>query len=289
MEFRMTTDLATAMPKEIAFNFDELKTELTQQLDHYNRLVVTEDAIQEARDDRANLRKLKDAIETRRKEVKKECEKPYKAFEKQVKELTALIDAPVAAIDGQIKAFEDSQREAKRKEVEAAYAEIVPENIRDIIPLSRILDQKWLNKTTTMKSVREALEDKAKRVNVDMALIDGADPKYAAAVRSKYIETLDVTAALNYQDKLAEDEARFQALQEAKAARAAQMAERQAQAPRVEEKQPEPAQEPVREPAPQAGPAEKMYSLRLEFHLTMNQANALKVFLSDNNIGYTKI
>lgn len=285
MEFRMTTDLATAMPKEIVFNFDELKNELTQQLDHYNHLVVTEDAIQEAKADRANLRKLKDAIETRRKEVKKQCEQPYKAFERQVKELTALIDQPVAAIDGQIKAFEDSEKAAKLKEVETAYAEIVPENLRDIIPLSRIMDQRWLNKTTTMKSVREALEDRAKRVNVDMALIDGVNPKYAAAVRSKYIETLDVTTAMNYQDKLMEDDARFQALEAAKAARAAQKAEPQTQAPRVEERQPE----PVREPAPQAGPIEKMYSLRLEFHLTMAQANALKAFLSDNNIDYTKI
>lgn len=293
LEMRMTTDLATELPKEIGFNFDELKAELEKRLDHYNHLVVTEDAIQEARTDRANLRKLKEAIEDRRKEVKKESEKPYNAFKKKVDELTALIDKPVAAIDKQIKAFEDSEKAAKRKEVEAAYAEIVPENLREIIPFERILDSKWLNKTTSMKSVRAALEDKAKRVNVDMALIDGVNPKYMAAVRTMYIKTLDITAAMNHQDELMEADARFQAQEEARQQRMAQAAARLGQIPTPAEKPPvaaqEPVREPVREPAPQIPVSEKLYPLTLAFQLTKAQAADLKQFLSDNNIKYQKI
>lgn len=289
LELRMDTDLSTALPREIGFNFEELKDALAQRLEHYNNLVVTEDAIKEAKDDRASLRKLRDAIDTRRKEVKKQCEQPYKAFEAKVKELTALIDKPVAAIDGQIRAFEDSQREAKRKEVEAAYAEIVPENLRDIIPLSRIMDQRWLNKTTTMKSIREALEDKTKRVNVDIALLDGVDPEFMAAVRSIYIETLDITAALKYQDKLIEDKARFQAQEEARQQRMAQAAARQSQIPTPAEKPPVAVQEPVRETAPQPTVSEKLYPLTLAFQLTKAQAADLKQFLTDNNIQYKKI
>lgn len=293
LELRMTTDLAAELPQKITFNFDELKTGLAQRLEHYNNLVVTEDAIKEAKDDRANLRKLKDAIETRRKEVKKQCEQPYKAFEAQVKELTALIDKPVAAIDGQIRAFEEQERQKKYGEVAAAYAEIVPENLRDIIPLDRILDQKWLNKSTTMKSVRAALEDKAKRVNVDMTLIDGVNPKYMAAVRTMYIETLDITAAMNYQDELMDADARFQAQEEARQQRMAQTAARLGQIPPAEEKPPvaaqEPVREPAREPAPQPTVTEKLYPLTLAFQLTKAQAAALKQFLADNNIRYQKI
>ena len=218
MEMKMTTDLETAIPAEIGFNFDELKIELTDRLHYYNTLVVTEDAVQEVKNDRANLRKLRDAIDTRRKEVKKRCMQPYNIFEAKVKELTALIDAPIAAIDGQVKAFEEQEKATKHAEITAAYEELVPETIRDIIPLNRILDPVWMNKATSMKKIREAIQTRVKRTNVDMVLIDGMDPKYINAARTKYIETLDVVEAMNERDRIMAAE---QAFQQREATRAA--------------------------------------------------------------------
>lgn len=281
MELRMTTNLAAELPAEIGFNFDELKAELSERLHHYNTLVVTEDAIQEAKADRAKLRKLMDAIDTRRKEVKREYNKPLAVFEARCKELTALIDAPVAAIDGQVKAFEEQEREKKRTEIASAYEELVPEAYRDIIPLNRVLDPKWLNKSTTMKSVREAIETLAKRTHVDVSYLEASvDPKYLTAVRAEYIKTLNIDKALNHRDRLVATE---QAFQQREAQRAATQT-------RVEEKPPVAAQtpEPVTVPDPQQT-GEKLYSLRLEFHITMDQANALKQFLANNNIDYMKI
>ena len=279
MEMRMTTDLETALPAEIGFNFEELKTELTERLHHYNALVVTEDAIKEAKADLAKLRKLKDAIETRRKEVKRQCMAPYNAFETQVKELTALIDAPVAAINGQIKSFEEQEKEKKHVEIEKAYDALVPAVLKEIIPLARILDQRWLNKSTTMKSIQEEIITRIQRVNVDMTLLDMVDPKYMAAVRAKYIETLDITMALTHRDELVAADIAFQQRE----------AERATFRAPVQEKPPVAAQEPVREPAPQCSTEEKLYALRLEFQLTMNQANELKRYLETTGIQYTKI
>lgn len=289
LEMKMTTDLQTALPAVIDFNFEELKAELTERLHHYNNLVVTEDAIKEAKTDLANLRKLKEAIETRRKEVKKQCMAPYNAFEAQVKELTALIDAPVAAINGQVKTFEEQEKQKKYEEITATYEELVPDTIKEIIPLQRILDLTWLNKTTSMKKIAEAIETRVSRTKVDLALIEGANPKYMAAVRTKYIETLDVVTAMDYQDELAAAEERFRQQEEARAQREAQRAALASQTHQEEKKPPVAVQEPVREPAPQCDQEGKLYSLRLEFHLTMDQANALKKFLADSDIKYTKI
>lgn len=107
MEFVMSTDLNTALPKEIGFNFEELKAELSERLEYYNGLVVTETTIKEGKAERAKLSKLREAVEAKRKEVKRECMAPYTDFERKVKELVTIIDAPIAAIDGQIKAFDD--------------------------------------------------------------------------------------------------------------------------------------------------------------------------------------
>lgn len=280
LELRMTTDLATAIPAEIGFNFEELEAELQKQLHHYNTLVVTEETVKEGKEDRANLRKLREAIETRRKEVRKQCEAPYKAFEAKVKRLTALIDAPIAAIDSQVKTFEEREREQKRSEIAAAYDDLVPEDIRDIIPLERIMDNRWLNKGTSTKSIREDIEIIGKRTKVDITFIEAAvDPMYLTAVRAEYIKTLDVNRAMDHHADLKAAEERFRNHEEARQQRTVQIS---AMA----------SQEPVRQPAPAPIPrAEgKRYLLRLEFPtITRGQADVLKEFLKANNIEYINI
>ena len=279
LELRMTTDLATALPAEIGFNFEELEAALAERVEYYNHLVVTEDSIQAAKEDLANLRKLREAIETRRKEVKKQYAQPYNEFEVKIKKLVALIDAPVAAIDGQVKNFAEQEKEKKRGEIEAAYDELVPETIREIIPLNRILDPKWLNKTTTMKSIREVIQTRVSRTNVDLALIDGVQPQYMQAVRSAYIATLDINAAMDERDRMITAEQAFQKRE----------AQRAAYQPPVENKPPVAAQEPIREPAQQPSKEEKVYLLRLEFQLTRREADELKQFLTNRRIQFTNI
>ena len=73
MEFRMTTDLSTALkPQEITFNYEELKTALAEKLEKYKGLLVTEDGIAEAKKDRAMLRKVRDALNAEKVSVKKQ-------------------------------------------------------------------------------------------------------------------------------------------------------------------------------------------------------------------------
>ena len=102
MEFVMGNSLET-LPKTIDFNFEELKGQLAESLALYTGLVVTEDGIKGAKEDRAKLNKLREAMENKRKEVKRECMAPYTDFEAKVKELVGLIDQPIAAIDAQLK------------------------------------------------------------------------------------------------------------------------------------------------------------------------------------------
>lgn len=76
---------------KINWNFEELKTALAAEMEKYTGIVYDDDSIADAKNTVAYLRKLKDSVEERRKEVKKECLKPYDDMEKQVKELTQLI------------------------------------------------------------------------------------------------------------------------------------------------------------------------------------------------------
>ena len=280
LELKMTTDLQAAVPAEIGFNFEELKAELAERLDHYNGLIVTEDGIKDAKADRAKLNKLRTAIDTRRKDIKREYLRPYNEFESKVKEITVLIDRPIRAIDSQLADFEERRKEEKLTQVEALYHETVPEDLQGIIPLQRILDQRWLNATTTMTKVEEGIHAWVQRVTADLLALDTAEPEYKAAVREKYISTLDITAAIKHRDALKAAQAAFQARE---AERIAQEEKRAAEAAQKPQEQPDPMPR-VTEPEP-----EKLYSLRLEFNLTRAQALALRNFLDNENITYKKI
>lgn len=280
MEFVMSTDLNTALPKVIGFNFEELKAELTARLDYYNSLVVTEETIKEGKAERAKLSKLRDAVEAKRKEVKREYMAPYTDFESKVKELVDIIDAPIAAIDGQLKAFDDLRREEKRAEIQKTYAALVPAEMQTILPLERIFDPKWLNATVKIKAVEAELAAMVQQTEDDLQVLDMVEPEFAAAVRARYMETLSIGTALRYKQTLVA---------------AAEAAKRRAEAMAAPAAAPAQDPEPVQE-APSA-PSEpefveepvKLYRLRLEFRLTQDQANALKHFLEASNIDYMKI
>lgn len=275
MELNITTDLTTAIPAEISFNFEELKAELTERLDHYNRLIITDDSIQEGKKDRAKLNALAKALDTRRKEVKKVCLAPYEAFEAKVKEIIAMINAPIAAIDKQLDAYEEMRKEEKRAEITEAYDAIVPEALREIIPLERIYSTKWENATMKMPAVEAEISERVKRTNADMMVLNTIEEEYALAVREVYMQTLDIEIAV----------AKREALKRAAEAYA-QVAPPKAQP--EEQKPAEPIVEPVREPIKPAE-TDTLYLLRLEMQVTKEQASALKAFLVENNINFTKI
>ena len=195
MEIRLSTDLARAMPPEIAFNYDELKTQLAEQLTRYSGLVVTADGIQAAKKDRAALNKLKDAIEEKRKAVKKACLAPYEGFERQIREIVAMIQEPANAIDAQIKEFEEQKRNEKYAAIEAHYTAHIGE-LAELLPLSRILPEKWANAGTSLESVQKEIETVIARTKSEIKVIRAMRLPFEAEVLSAYLETLSMGAAL---------------------------------------------------------------------------------------------
>ena len=55
-----------AVPEQITFNYEELKQELTEKVSMYETLVYTDDQIKQAKADKANLNKLKKALNDER-------------------------------------------------------------------------------------------------------------------------------------------------------------------------------------------------------------------------------
>lgn len=292
MELKVTTDLATAIPSEISFNFEELKMTLAERLDHYNHLVITEDSIQEGKADRAKLNALVKALEDRRKEVKKACLVPYEKFEIKEKELVSLVMAPIAAIDKQLNLYEVQRRAEKEAEIKAIWDEYLADNkVPAGITLNKIFNDKWLNASVKPNAIRKEIAESLEKIVNDLAAIKNL-PAHAFEAEELYKNTLDLSRALGEAHRLTEQderrkewEAEKERRQAAKeAARATETVQPTVSTPEVQT----PAVEAVA-PQEEAEPTETVYALRLELQVTKSQAADLKAFLVERGINHNKI
>lgn len=289
MEFVMGNSLE-ALPKTIDFNFEELKGQLASSLELYTGLVVTEDGIKQAKEDRAKLNKLRDALEAKRKEIKKECMAPYNDFEAKVKELVGLIDKPIAAIDGQLKEFEDRRRAAKRADILAIYEETVGD-LRPLLPFEKLWRDEWYNTSVSMKKIREAITAAEEKAASDLNVLATVESEFAEAVKLKYLEALDLNAALMERARLQERAAKLREYEEQQRARAAQetanLPDRELTAAAARGAQQ--ATDPADCAAQAEDSAETIYLLRFECKITKYQAAELSSWLRDRNISYRRI
>ena len=204
MEFKLINPASeNGFIQAIEFNFDELKTELSTRLEKYNNLTYTEETIKQAKDDRAGLNKFKEAIETRRKEIKNLCLKPYNDFEAKVKELTGLIDQPILAIDSQIKNFDNQRIEAKRVDITDFFNSAIGD-LKEILPLEKIFNPKWLNATYKMTNIQKEIVETIGKVNGNLSVIGDLklNPNLALQVKDKYLQTLDFGLAMAEKTRL---------------------------------------------------------------------------------------
>ena len=105
---------------EIQANLPELKKQLDLELERFN-IVFTDETIPEAKKIRAELNKLKEKYETKRKNVKKEIMKTYDDFEKEYENFIAYLDSTVLKINNQVRDFENKQKEEKRLKLTAIW------------------------------------------------------------------------------------------------------------------------------------------------------------------------
>jgi len=204
MDFKIKTDLSV-LPKVIEFNHEELKKFLIEKTSKYNSLVVTEDSIKSAKEDKAKLNKFRTAIEDERKRIKKQCLQPYEEFERKCKEIVALIDKPILSINTQIKAFDDVEKENKYKALQRYFDDNAKE-LSGIITLEQIINPKWANKGERLLDLTQQIYDRLDKIRQDLKVIGDLKSPYELQMKDIYLKTFDVSKALAEQSRLEEQD-----------------------------------------------------------------------------------
>ena len=287
-EIIMRTD-TPELPAEIG-NFEEVKAAISEALKEYSTdAIVTADSVKDAEKTRAHLRRVKEQVETYRKDAKAAYLEKFNKLETQCKELSGMIEKPIAAIDGKIKEFENAENDKKLNELQAFFDSIIPP---EWLKLDDVLNPKWKNKTATVAKLRQEISEAVCKIEDDFAEIEkmyGASPLWTA-ISDKFKVTKDKSSTLVYAAQIerqhSEEQKRAEEIQKAREeqarAQAAQNAISEPEAPQVVI-QPEIVQN-VSPAAETAAP--RLIRGKFLVEGTKEQINPLAAFLKSNVIRY---
>lgn len=273
------------VPESISFNYEELKKEISAKAHQYALAVYSDEQIKLAKTDRANLNKLKKALNDERIRREKEYMQPFNDFKAKINEIISIIDKPVQLIDGQIKNYEEQQKLEKKDKILCCFENSIhPE----WISFEMIFNEKWLNASVKMSAIEEEISLKLEQITADLQTLSGL-PEFAFEASEVYKTTLDMNKAISEGKRLSEI-ARRKAEAEAKA-----RAEAEARA-KAEEIQPDTdlntlesgayTVRDTREDAPK--PIEKEW-ISFKALLSTEDAHALRDFFNSRKIEFKAI
>jgi len=170
-----------------------------------------------AKKDRAFLNKCEANIKEQYDTLKNAYEQPMFHIESNIKQIRSAIKEGAAFIDSAIKAYEEKQKASKREGIQAYFNS---KNF-ELVPLEKIFDTKWVNKTKSMKEVRDELDEKIAAIYRDVEILEKI-PEHGMAAKAFYLDCLDIGASLRQIETLkanAEKLAREQASREERLAR----------------------------------------------------------------------
>jgi hypothetical protein len=182
-------------PAVIRCNIEDMKAKLSEKMAEYQGAVFTEESKSVAKAELASLRKTREEVEKRRKEVKAQCLVPYNDFEEKVKELLEIIDEPICLIDSQLKEMEAERIRKRHGDVETLYAECAGE-WAEYLPLNEIYVKKWDNATTSLKQIEKELLAMAEKVASEICIIRNTQSDVVEDALQVYQKSRDLGAAL---------------------------------------------------------------------------------------------
>lgn len=143
--------------------YTDLKSNVDRISQEYSQFKVTPDNMKEAKLTRANLNKLKKALNDRKTSIVKAVDEPVNIFKAQIKGLTEEIDKTSENIGGQIKSYEGHAKEMREQLIMSDVTKRCQEAGVDSNKIE--VNPKWFNKTASY-----AVFEKEIQMQIDVLL-----------------------------------------------------------------------------------------------------------------------
>lgn len=183
---------------KVSCNFEQVKIAIESKLSQYDGIVFTEESKASAKKEVAGLRAEKKTFQDNLRTEKKKYMEPWERFEMQAKELIAMYDKPITVINDHIQAFEEKRIAEKRMLISQWYKELIPDELRDFLPLKRIYNPKWENVTMTKKKVCDELHKLYESAKGAVDTIRGMGSEAVEKALEMYKHDLNLPKAITY-------------------------------------------------------------------------------------------
>lgn len=280
MELKIYSPYEDGFLKEIAFNHEEIKKELALRLEKYKGLTYSDKEIKIAKSDKAKLKKFKDALDEKRKEIKRQCLEPYEKFEIKMNEIFGLIDEPIAEIDKQVKAFEEKKKQEKRQIIEGVYSENIGD-LKEILPIKKLWNDKWLNVTYKLSVITKEILIAIENTKKDLDVIESLGTEFELQIKDKYMQTLDLSAALAEKARLEQQKIKLEKYKKAQEAKV--------EHPKTKKEESIPVTPVTQAPLESFNATGKLEMLEFRVWVTPEQKAALKECILTNKIKCGKV
>ncbi len=185
----MTVRMTIPAVPEPTGNLEEVQANIDSLLASYTGRVYTAEDIKSAKSDRAQINKWDKQLSEAAKAIKDKYLEKIDPTLSRIAEMRSQVKQVSAAIDCQIKAVEEIERQEKRKALEQIYQDAVGADLAPIAPFDSLLDSRWLNKTvpisTASRELRKLLEQRREELHIIRETCgDDAEPCIAEYTRN---------------------------------------------------------------------------------------------------------
>jgi hypothetical protein len=183
-------------------NFEDVKASLTETLNKYKGIVVTEEGLKDCKATQKELSSLRVKIDTYRKTIKKEVLVPVTEFEGACKELEALIIEVENPIKEGINVFDNLRREEKREKAQEIITKAIWDNeLKPKYSNQLVILDKYLNLSGSAKAVIEDIETRAESLKIQQDAEEREIKQLADSI-DMYVNTVneDINLKLKAED-----------------------------------------------------------------------------------------
>lgn len=195
----MTNELTVRVERPVipamSWNKDEVQKNLDEMLAAYTGRVYTPDSIKSAKADRALIRKWKTQLGSALTAANKLYTDPLEEFKTSIREMQAQCAKVADAIDKQVKAVEQAEKDEKAASLRLVYQDCI-EELKPLISFERLLDEHWLNKTYDLSQAEKELRLSIETRRNELKLIQDTCGEDAEACTTEYLRSLCVNDAL---------------------------------------------------------------------------------------------
>ena len=194
-------------------NAKDIKAYVEEKLKEYSVDNYAGDAKQAAKD-KAEINAAIKTLNDRRIALEKEWNMPFAEFKNIISETCDMMKTASGKLDVIVKAKEEEEKAQKKAQI----IELWNGKNFNLVPLDRIFNTKWLNKTTKLAAVDAEIDTIIKNITGDLASLD-AFGEDTAILKDLYLSTLNLQQTLNKGAELKANRERLAQLEAEKKAR----------------------------------------------------------------------